>query len=282
MNWRVRPNFSIANRKDSYIMQKVSLTSMPIASNAAIAMQQISYQTKFRTLLTGISVAIAQGNKTALIGATGSGKTTFLRLLNRLIDPSVGMILLNGKNIQELPIQTLRRRVMLVPQEPSLLGMNVHEALIYPLKLQNSLQSEIDARSQKWIDKLQIDRKLLNRSELELSLGQRQWIAIARALIMEPEVLLLDEPTSALDRGLSHLLLNTLTELTQLPQPVTVVMINHQLDLVQTWCDRLICLHKGELVQDAEVSLIDWQEIDDLLRRDTSSGQDGELVDDWT
>ncbi|WP_223805682.1 ATP-binding cassette domain-containing protein [Pseudanabaena sp. UWO310] len=278
----MRPNFSIANRKDSYIMQKVSLTSMPIANNVAIAMQQISYQTKFRTLLTGISVAIAQGNKTALIGATGSGKTTFLRLLNRLIDPSVGMILLNGKNIQELPIQTLRRRVLLVPQEPSLLGMTVKEAIAYPLQLQNFTPSAIEARSQKWIDKLQIDHKLLNRSELELSLGQRQWIAIARALIMEPEVILLDEPTSALDRGLSHLLLDTLTELTQLPQPVTVVMINHQLDLVQPWCDRLICLHKGELVQDAEASLVNWQEIDDLLRRDTSTGQDDKLEDDWT
>jgi D-methionine transport system ATP-binding protein len=263
-------------------MQKVSLTSEIVTNNSLISTDQVSYQTKFRTLLTNVSVAIAQGSKTALIGATGSGKTTFLRLLNRLTDPSVGTIFLNGKNIQEIPIQTLRRRVMLVPQEPSLLGMTVHEALSYPLKIQNLPQSEIDGRSQKWIDKLQIDRKLLNRSELELSLGQRQWIAIARAVLMEPEVLLLDEPTSALDRGLSHLLLDTLTELTQLPQPVTVVMINHQLDLVQTWCDRLICLHKGELVQDAEASLINWQEIDDLLRRDTSSGQDGESVEDWT
>ncbi len=263
-------------------MQKVSPTSEFINSNAAISIDRVSYQTKFLTLLTNISVAIAQGSKTALIGATGSGKTTFLRLLNRLTDPSVGTISLNGKNIQEIPIQALRRRVMLVPQEPSLLGMTVHETLSYPLKLQNLSQSEIDARSQKWIDKLQIDRKLLNRSELELSLGQRQWIAIARALIMEPEVILLDEPTSALDRGLSHLLLDTLTELTQLSQPVTVVMINHQLDLVQTWCDRLICLHKGELVQDAEASLINWQEIDDLLRRNASSGQDAESEDDWT
>jgi len=263
-------------------MQKVSLTS-PIAANTeAIATSQVSYQTKFRTLLMDISVAIAKGSKTALIGATGSGKTTFLRLLNRLTDPSVGTIFLNGKNIQEIPIQTLRRRVMLVPQEPSLLGMTVTEAIAYPLKLQNFTQSEIDSRSQKWLDKLQIDRKLLNRSELELSLGQRQWIAIARALVMEPEILLLDEPTSALDRGLSHLLLDTLTELTQLPQPVTVVMINHQLDLVQTWCDRLICLHKGQLVQDSEASLVNWQEIDNLLRRDSTSVQGNESENDWT
>ena len=258
-------------------MQKVSATSKVLTNQGLISTDRVSYQTKFRTLLTNISVAIAQGSKTALIGATGSGKTTFLRLLNRLTDPSAGTIFLNGKNIQEIPIQTLRRRVMLVPQEPSLQGMTVNEAIAYPLKLQNLPLSEINARSQKWIDKLQIDRKLLNRSELELSLGQRQWMAIARALIMEPEILLLDEPTSALDRGLSHLLLDTLTELTQLPQPVTVVMINHQLDLVQTWCDRLICLHKGELVQDAEASLINWQEIDDLLRRNSSPQESDEF-----
>ena len=249
-------------------------------NNLAIATNQISYQTKFRTLLTNISVAIAKGQKTALIGATGSGKTTFLRLLNRLIDPSAGNILWNGKNIQEIPIQTLRRRVLLVSQEPSLLGMTVSEAIAYPLQLQNLPQGEIDSRLQKWLEKLQLDRQLLNRSELELSLGQRQWVAIARALVMEPEILLLDEPTSSLDRGLSHLLLDTLTELTQLPNPTTVVMINHQLDLLQTWCDRLICLHNGELVQDTESSLVNWQAIDDLLRRDVNLAH-GDRSDDW-
>jgi len=258
-------------------MQKVSLTSYVAANTEAIAAYQVNYQTKFRTLLTNISVTIAKGSKTALIGATGSGKTTFLRLLNRLADPSSGSILLNGKNIQEIPIQTLRRRVLLVPQESSLLGMTVAEAIAYPLKLQNFSQSEIDLRSQKWLDKLQIDRKLLNRQELELSLGQRQWISIARALVLEPEILLLDEPTSSLDRGLAHLLLDILTELTELSQPVTVVMINHQLDLVSAWCDRLICLHKGELIQESEAREVNWQEIDDLLKRDVNIIQN----EDW-
>lgn len=277
INSRLRPNFPITNRKDSYIMQKVSLPSQILPDIVAIATNQVSYQTKFRTLLMDISVEIIKGSKTALIGATGSGKTTFLRLLNRLADPSVGTIKLTGKNIQEIPIQTLRRRVLLVPQEPSLLGMTVAEAIAYPLKLQNFTQSEINARSQKWIDKLQLDPKLLSRAELELSLGQRQWVAIVRALVMEPEILLLDEPTSALDRGLSHLLLDVLTELTQLPQPVTVVMINHQLDLVQTWCDRLICLHKGQLVQDTVASLVNWGDIDNLLRRDYTSPESDEF-----
>lgn len=258
-------------------MQKVSLTSHVAADTEAIAAYQVSYQTKFRTLLTNISVTIAKGSKTALIGATGSGKTTFLRLLNRLTDPSAGMILLNGENIQEIPIPILRRRVLLVPQESSLLGMTVAEAIAYPLKLQNLSQAEITARSQKWLDKLQIDRKLLNRQELELSLGQRQWIAIARALALEPEILLLDEPTSSLDRGLAHLLLDVLTELTESPQPITVVMINHQLDLISTWCDRLICLHQGELIQDSEAGAVDWQEIDNLLKRDMSNTQN----EDW-
>lgn len=258
-------------------MQKVSLTSHVVAPTEAIAAYQVSYQTKFRTLLANISVTIAKGSKTALIGATGSGKTTFLRLLNRLTDPSAGMILLNGENIQEIPIATLRRRVLLVPQESSLLGMTVAEAIAYPLKLQNLPQAEITARSQKWLEKMQIDRKLLNRQELELSLGQRQWIAIARALALEPEILLLDEPTSSLDRGLAHLLLDVLTELTESPQPITVVMINHQLDLVSTWCDRLICLHQGELIQESKAEDVNWQEIDNLLKRDTSNTHN----EDW-
>ena len=97
-------------------MQKVSETSQTVSNDPAIATSHVSYQTKFRTLLTDISVAIAKGSKTALIGATGSGKTTLLRLLNRLIDPTAGKIALHGQNIQEISVQTLRRRVLLVPQ----------------------------------------------------------------------------------------------------------------------------------------------------------------------
>lgn len=255
-------------------MQKVSAISSIICPTVAIATHQVSYQTKFQTLLTDISVAIGRGSRTALIGATGSGKTTFLRLLNRLIDPSQGIIAMTlsdrdaSQNIQEIPIQTLRRRVVLVPQEPTLLGMQVKEAIAYPLHLQKLNSPEIDLRLKKWIDKLQIDRQLLNRGERELSLGQRQWVAIARALVMQPEILLLDEPTSALDRGLSHLLLDILTEKAQDSQPMTVIMINHQLDLVKSWCDHLICLAHGQLTQDLAANEIDWQAIDDSLKRD--------------
>ncbi|MDX2253907.1 MAG: ATP-binding cassette domain-containing protein [Pseudanabaenaceae cyanobacterium bins.39] len=256
-------------------MQKVSAKSSIVSDRHAISTHRVSYYTKFRSLLQNISLTIAQGSKTGLIGATGSGKTTFLRLLNRLIDPNDGQISLciQGKCslIGEIPIQTLRRQVMLVPQEPSLLGMAVKDAIAYPLQLQNLTPAAIQERLEVWIDRLQIDRQWLNRKELELSLGQRQWIAIARALVLQPEILLLDEPTSALDRGLSHLLLEVLADLAQGTNPTTIVMINHQLELVQGWCDQLVCFADGLLVGDMTPEQIDWNAIEQMLKRDRTT-----------
>jgi D-methionine transport system ATP-binding protein len=120
----------------------------------------------------------------------------------------------------------------------------------------------------------------MGRSEIELSLGQRQWVAIARALIVEPEVIMLDEPTSALDRGLAQLLLDTLQELTRSAQPQTVVMINHQLEQVAGWCSHVIQLHKGQVVKSVAADAIDWQEVDQMLKQvPQSSAQQADDAD---
>jgi D-methionine transport system ATP-binding protein len=244
---------------------------------AAIEFQQVS----FKQILTNISVTIAHGSRTALVGATGSGKSSLLRLLNRLRDRTAGKILIDGKEIFEIPVPVLRRQIMLVPQESSLLGMTVTEAICYPLKLRGFTAADIQTRFQIWSERLHLDRKLMGRTEIELSVGQRQWVAIARALIVEPEVLLLDEPTSALDRGLAQVLFDTLGELSRSPQPLTVAMVNHQLEQVSNWCSDVIQLHKGQVVRAQPATAIDWQDVDEMLKQSANAQQRVEDDEDW-
>jgi D-methionine transport system ATP-binding protein len=90
--------------------------------------------------------------------------------------------------------------------------------------------------------------------------GQRQWVAIARALILQPDLLLLDEPTSALDVGQSEFLIRILLDLNQQNQ-TTILMANHQLEMAAQFCDRVLHLHEGTLIQDLVKHQIDWDEL---------------------
>ena len=145
-------------------------------------------------------------------------------------------------------------------QEPKLLGMKVIDALSYPLTLQQLPESEIRTQIDIWTDLLRIPTEWLNKTELQLSLGQRQLVAIARALIMQPEVILLDEPTSALDVGMANYLLTVLTDLNQ-SQNLTIMIVNHQLELIQEFCDRLLLLNQGILEEDVPATELNWQRL---------------------
>jgi D-methionine transport system ATP-binding protein len=179
----------------------------------AIALQQVSYQIRQQQILTNLNFEIPAGSQTVVVGKMGAGKSTLLRLLNRLIEPTAGTIYYQGQAISQIPIAALRRQIMLLPQQTSLLGMSGGEAITYPLRLRGFAQGAIADRLAKWTELLQIEAKLLKSSEVQLSAGQKQWLAIARALISEPEVLLLDEPTTHLDLGKAELLLGVLNQL---------------------------------------------------------------------
>jgi D-methionine transport system ATP-binding protein len=215
-------------------------------------------------LLKDISLTVNRGEKIAIVGASGSGKTSLLRLLNRLISPKEGTIYFLDKPYQEHNIITLRQQIMLVTQEPKLLGMTGKEALIYPLQLQQLSITEISDRVIQWCDTLQIPSAWLERHELQLSLGQRQLITIARALILEPKVLLLDEPTSALDIKLSDRLLEVLEQI-NLKKQTTILMVNHQLEIAQKFCQRILYLNSGKLIKDIASTPENWQQIVELL-----------------
>ena len=211
-------------------------------------------------LLQDISLTIYPGDFFGVMGASGAGKTSLLRLINRLGEAASGNLFFQGKLAQQIPIQKLRQQVVLVSQEPKLLGMKVGKALAYPLILRKTPPKEIRLRINKWLDKLNIDPDWLDRGELQLSTGQKQLVTIARALITEPEVLLLDEPTSALDLEQAEYLLDILRELT-LEKKTTVVMVNHQINLIQTFCQRVIYLQQGKLQQDSLIEKVNWDEL---------------------
>lgn len=197
-------------------------------------------------LLKEISFNLITGERLVLIGSSGSGKTTLLRLINRLQEPSTGKILFCSQPLEKIPIIDLRQQIVLVPQEPKLLGMSVNEALSYALKLQNISKAEINQRLQKWKSRLSIPNQWLERYESELSLGQRQIIGITRGLIIEPKILLLDEPTSSLDSLKANQIIKLLTNITQYTQ-TAIVIVSHDLEVVKSFSKYILKLEQGKI-----------------------------------
>ncbi|MDJ0732240.1 MAG: ATP-binding cassette domain-containing protein [Crocosphaera sp.] len=199
-------------------------------------------------LLENISFTVNTGDRLAIVGPSGSGKTTLLRLINRLQDPQTGSILFQSQPLKQFRVIHLRQQIVLVPQEPKLLGMTVQETLAYPLKLQKLSPKEINQRVEYWRSQLSIPDDWLERNELQLSLGQRQLITIVRGLMMEPTLLLLDEPTSALDRDKALQLIKVLRTITE-DAKTTIIMVNHQLELVEQFTKQVLKLNQGRLQQ---------------------------------
>lgn len=208
-------------------------------------------------ILKEVSLTVEPGDFIALVGPSGSGKTSLLRLMNRLSEASSGRILFEGKDIRTLSAVSLRRSVALVDQESRLLGMNVRETLGYPLRLQGMADSAIATSITTWAERLNIPPDWMERTAVNLSIGQRQRVAIARALITEPKLLLLDEPTSSQDVGYSEFLLSFLATQTA-QKKLTVVMSNHQIELLDRHVTRLWHLEEGRLVTDIPTSQVNW------------------------
>ncbi|HAC61979.1 MAG TPA: ABC transporter [Cyanothece sp. UBA12306] len=210
-------------------------------SDVSVSDRSRNYQ-----LLNQISFEVQQGYRLGIMGPSGSGKTTLLRVINRLQDPSSGLIEWDSQPFNKIPTIKLRQEIVLVPQEPKLLGMTVGETLAYPLILQNLSKSEIEQRITRWRSQFSIPDDWLSRHELQLSLGQRQLVSIVRGLIMQPQLLLLDEPTSALDSDRAHQLIEILINLSQTTE-TTIIMVNHQQQLVEKFSQEIFTLRQGQI-----------------------------------
>jgi D-methionine transport system ATP-binding protein len=152
----------------------------------------------------------------------------------------------------------LRRQVMLVPSEPKLLDQTVAAAIVHGLQLQGQSAAQLATAIAQWQQRLQIPPEWLDKSASSLSLGQRQWVTIARGIACEPTVLLLDEPTSHLDQMYGERLRNVLCKLRQQTTPL-IIVVSHDWRWLATVCDRVLQLKQGRLVRDELAIALDWQ-----------------------
>lgn len=204
-------------------------------------------------LLQDLSWQVHGGDRWGIIGPSGSGKSTLLRLCNHLIRAHRGQVRYQGRELAHHDPLVLRRQVVLIPQEPKFLGQSVQAAIAYPLTLANLPPQEIQQRVTYWCDRLQIPQAWQEKNELELSLGQRQWVTLARGLVMNPTILLLDEPTSALDLGRSQLLWQLLQE-----HEITTAIVSHQLELLSEVVHHLLFLQDGKAIAQESAPHINW------------------------
>jgi ATP-binding cassette subfamily B protein len=231
---------------------EVQEPASPVAlhsSEGRIEFSNLYFSYDSRTVLDGVSFQIDPRSVCVLVGSTGAGKSTIIDLLLRFYDPSSGKVLLDGVDIRALSFESLRAGIAVVDQSPFLFHATIRENLLFtaPDSSEMELNSALKAAGiQDFVDSL--PEKLqatVGERGLSLSAGQRQRLAIARALLRRPSVLVLDEPSSALDPTAEFMLGQTLRALSS---TCTVLVVTHRPALLDI-ADRAIVLENGRIVE---------------------------------
>ncbi len=209
-----------------------------------------------RTVLESISLRIAAGERVALAGTSGNGKSTIARLVARLYDPRSGAVLVEGTDVRDVKLKSLRSLVIFVPQDPVLFDVTLRENLLYgnPRATQGELDSVARlAQLDPLLSRLPNgwDEPLGPRGN-RLSGGERQRVALARALLQRPRILILDECTSALDELTEQRLLG---ELDGFLKNVTTIIISHR-PFATRWADRVVHMDVGQLTENTSGAIV--------------------------
>ena len=204
-------------------------------------------------VLRGVNEHIEKGEKVVVIGPSGSGKSTFLRCLNLLEEPTSGEIIFEGQNItsKQTDINLVRRRMGMVFQQFNLFPhLTVKENIkLAPVKLKIMSDEEADKRALELLARVGLPDKA-DSYPAQLSGGQQQRIAIARALAMNPDVMLFDEPTSALDPEMVGEVLEIMKELAD--DGMTMVVVTHEMGFAREVATRVLFMDGGNIVEQNE------------------------------
>jgi len=227
-----------------------SNASSLLVSGGEILFENVSFSYGEKTLFQNKTVLIRAGEKVGLVGYSGAGKSTFVHLIQRFYPLKEGRILIDGQDISQVTLESLRRQITAVPQDPSLFHRTLEENIRYgnlSASLEDVIEASQNAHSHEFIQKLSEGYStLIGERGTKLSGGERQRIAIARALLTQAPILILDEATSALDSVTENYIQESLDQLTY---NRTTLVIAHRLSTLSKM-DRILVFHQGKIIEE--------------------------------
>jgi osmoprotectant transport system ATP-binding protein len=201
------------------------------------------------TAVDDVSLSVPEGELLVLLGSSGSGKTTTLKMVNRLIEPSSGRFVIDGQDVRDVEVHELRRRIGYVFQKVGLFPhMTVAENVGVTPRLLGWSREKIDARVAELLELVELEPSLLERRPAQLSGGQQQRVGVARALAAEPSLMLLDEPFGALDPLTRDRLQQSFLEIRR-RLGMTAIFVTHDMTEALLLGDQIAVMRAGRLVQ---------------------------------
>ena len=215
-----------------------------------LEIRSLSRVVETETLVDDVSLRVSTSEVVAINGPSGAGKSSLLRLLNRLDEPTEGTVNLDGTDYREIPPQELRRRIGLISQDAAFNQQTVEDNVA----LADIIRDEPPdtGRVSALLGRMGLDG-YADRSIEDLSGGERQRVSIARALYVDPEVLLLDEPTSHLDSAAEAKIEDLLAELIR-DEDLACILVTHDIDQAKRLGDRIVTMEEGRIVAEEQLT----------------------------
>ncbi len=205
---------------------------------------------KYKDILDIDKLSIPAFQVTCILGESGSGKTTLIKLLNRMLSYDSGEIMLDGKSLNTLSPIELRRKVIMLSQNPAIFSGTIKDNLLIGLKFsEKPLVPDQDLVE--ILEMIHLKKSLEENAE-NLSGGEKQRIALGRVLITKPDILLLDEPSSALDENTENFIIEKIKDYTK-QNNKTLIMVTHSKKAAYQFADYLITLSQGKVIDQKEV-----------------------------
>ncbi len=199
---------------------------------------------KFKNILDINQIELEENIVTAILGSSGGGKTTFLKLLNNMITADQGKITYKGKDIESYDPVDLRREVVMMPQDPKIFKGTIKDNFKITEEIaDNSISKNLNY--EELLKKVSLSQKLEDSAE-KLSGGEKQRLALARVMLLEPEVLLLDEPSSSLDKKTEEKIIEMVVDYVR-KNGRTLIMVTHSPDIAEKFADRIINIEAGKI-----------------------------------